>query len=544
MRVHIVCEAPADDRQRGSVLYRLASVLAEQLQWSIADEPDAKADLNYFFPYVTWAQRFRGWHETPVAAYFSHRDTQRQRKLSWWKSAALEVDMRVVTARRYLDEMLAFGPAAHARPPLDRDRFDIATRIPQLAKPTIGVSGFVYGDGRKGEDLVQELAAGLDGRAKMVATGAGWPVPGGTIPYDDLPAFYQSLDLFVCASRIEGVPMTILEALACGVPCVVPEGVGIVDELPTMDGLYRFQPGDAESLLYAVNDALFRLQRFPVGRQALRSATEAYNPTTWADDHLRAFEGLLYNAPVVIDESPGTGHAGLYMVAFGRPSRDCASLAITSFKRQMPGIPVALVSTEPLGPEDIFIRQPETDIGGRSAKTRIDSLAPADWEYILYLDADTETVADISFLYSLLTDGWEFVICKNPGKYHTTRRMVRPDNVDECEETYNLMGTDEALQFNGGVFAYRRNARTRRFFRDWHYEWNRFCGRDQAALLRALWANPLRIYTLGNAWNTVDRYCDITETAGIIHRPMTARRWSGIIPGRTDSPEAWEQVKQ
>jgi hypothetical protein len=44
--------------------------------------------------------------------------------------------------------------------------------------------------------------------------------------------FYNSLDLYVCASRSEGTPRPILEASACGVP-VLTTDVGIVPELVT-----------------------------------------------------------------------------------------------------------------------------------------------------------------------------------------------------------------------------------------------------------------------------------------------------------------------
>lgn len=43
-------------------------------------------------------------------------------------------------------------------------------------------------------------------------------------------AFYQSLDVYVCASRVEGAGRPVLEAAACGIP-VVSTDVGIVPEL-------------------------------------------------------------------------------------------------------------------------------------------------------------------------------------------------------------------------------------------------------------------------------------------------------------------------
>lgn len=49
------------------------------------------------------------------------------------------------------------------------------------------------------------------------------------IPNEEMPSFYQKLDLLMCASLSEGTPMPVLEALCCGVP-VVSTDVGIVPE--------------------------------------------------------------------------------------------------------------------------------------------------------------------------------------------------------------------------------------------------------------------------------------------------------------------------
>jgi Nucleotide-diphospho-sugar transferase len=140
-------------------------------------------------------------------------------------------------------------------------------------------------------------------------------------------------------------------------------------------------------------------------------------------------------------------------------------------------------------------------------------------------------------------DGWEMVFCTNPAQYVIAREMIRPDNEDECKETFNSVGTDEFLQYNGGVFSFRRNERTARVFRDWHDEWMRWAKRDQAALDRALYAHPLRVYTLNGVWNCITRYPDVRpEDAVILHYPMQARSWRGMINGRLDSSEAWAMV--
>lgn len=49
------------------------------------------------------------------------------------------------------------------------------------------------------------------------------------IPHEEMPGYYNNIDIYVCASRTEGTPNTVLEAMACGVP-IISTDVGIVPE--------------------------------------------------------------------------------------------------------------------------------------------------------------------------------------------------------------------------------------------------------------------------------------------------------------------------
>lgn len=528
MKIHIVSKEANPER----ILSRLAATLAHETGWSLGRTPRGDVDLNYFLPYLDYESV-----QTGTAAWFTHFDARSDRKAELWQQVAAAVDLRTTSTMSYAEALAAVGPVVKVPPPLDRQAFALADLPDEIS---IGVSGYVYQDGRKGEDLIRRLY-GDNRKLNWQATGRGWSIPTRSVTTDQLPAFYQSLRLFVCASRIEGVPYPPLEALACGVPVVIPRGVGLLDDLPDLPGITRFDTGDYDSLKEAFEQALNQLG--DVDREALRAATEPYTPSAWARAHEHAFEALL-NPPAVEVLPDWRGCAGAYYVAFGAPARECALNAISHWHERMPGVPTALVSDAPLGPEDVFVEQPDADIGGRIAKISIDELAPVDWRYVLYMDADTEVVADVGFLFQALVDGWELVICKNPSRFHVIREMKRPDNGDECDLTFDALGSDELMQLNGGVFAFRRCERTARFFRRWRTEWERYGKRDQAALLRALYAEPLRVYVLGNEWNTVVRYDPAERTAGILHYPMEARRYAGHFNARLDSPEAWKQVRR
>lgn len=87
----------------------------------------------------------------------------------------------------------------------------------------------------------------------------------GWMPYPDMVSYFNSLDIYVCASDMEGTPLTVLEAMACGLP-VVSTDVGTVREV--------FGPRQAELIVRersrdAIAAALRRLVREPQTRREL-----------------------------------------------------------------------------------------------------------------------------------------------------------------------------------------------------------------------------------------------------------------------------------
>jgi len=523
------------DKGANNVLDRQAQALSAAAGWNYTDSPTGKADLTHFICYVEYGERFSDWHVTPVSAWFTHKEADREWKLFWWELAAQNVDLRITAARLYLPELEFYGPAALCDHPALDGQFVVGEKQ-KNERLKVGVSGFVHPGGRKGEKLVARLAGSKLGKhVELVGSGRGWPCPTRLYNWDELPGWYNSLDLLLCTSSVEGVPMPPLEALACGTPVVVPEGVGLLDDLEG-PGVYRYPAGDFDRMQKAVERAL-KAEHDP---QNLAAGVAGYSASAWAEDHKRAFLDLKAQAHV---ESDRHGKRGVIYVAYGEPSRRCAKGAIESFRRHMPGVEVGLIGSEPLGSEDVFIRCDDVDIGGRHAKTRIYELAPRDWQYVMYLDSDTEVCTDISFLFNVLMDGWDMVIAKNPVKYHLAWQMKRSDNHDECDYTFDQLGTGELIQLNGGVFAFQRNERTANFFHAWHVEWNKWGKRDQGALLRALFTHPLKLYVLENyPWNAITRYEKRADVC-IKHYPMTARRWRGKVYHRSDSQEAWSTVR-
>lgn len=416
-------------------------------------------------------------------------------------------------------------------------------------KIIIGTSGFTYPASqdkqpRKGENLYGMLSKDIDfNDCSFVASGRGWPVRTMGYKWPDMPKFYQSLDIYVCTSLIEGIGYGPLEAMACGVPVVIPKDVGIFDELPNLENVHRYTVGDYNDLKRALLDAINNVKIGAVNVPSLIAAVSKYTHKQWVDDHTTIFENFLYGVKTLPPKDKWLDHACIFYTAYGEPALECVTRAIISAKKYLPQIPVVLASNKSGYGEDVFVYHDDTDIGARSVKTQIYELAPKEFEYVLYLDADTEVVSsDVKVLFDFLEDGWAFVICINPAQYVLTREMARPDNKEEMDKLFELHGTDEMLQLNGGVFAFRRNERTEKLMNDWYNEWNIYGKRDQAALDRTLFNHPVKMYVLGNEWNTITRYLPAERTAGILHYPMSARRWKGRIEGRLDAGEAWGSI--
>ncbi len=547
-RVNIACQNLREDR----IIPRMARLLRDRLGWTLSAAPEP-CEVLYLSGYFE-ANRLRQWPSVPVAAYFTHKEEEPpgNAKAKLFDKVASQVQLRVAMCELYAKELRALGPTITPPLPVERDRFVIAPRKASKL-PVVGFSGYTYANHRKGEDLVKGiLSSPITQRVEWRASGRGWPVPTKRYSWADMPSYYQGLDVLVCPSRVEGGPMPVLEALSCGVRVVIPRGVGILDEIPDTPGICRYERGDLASLLVALEEAVFRAES--IDREALREAVAMHSEEAFVEAHRLAFAetfGQTRTASIVTQAGPykppakrePKGTRGIYTVAFGEPAKQAARELIATIRQHMPDIPIALAAAEPLDCEDIFIEQHDSDVGARRAKIRMYDLAPAEWDTVLYLDADTEVIAPIYALFEWAEDGWELVITKDPHTVDTMQSYERRNNAGDMESTKRTLGSLNAIQLAGGMMAFRRGERVKAFFDAWLAEWEVHGQRDQGPLIRALYTHPLRVWTLGSQWNTFTRYLPIAQSAGLVHYPGKARRWRGMIPGRTDSPAAWRMVE-
>lgn len=291
MRVNILRPWPRRKGRKKGVLDRMMGYLSVLDGWAISEELDPDADVNYIFdPSDRWKtehapwEKYRNW-DGPLACFFTHREEYGIKR--WlWTEAAQTVGLRVSQSLKYLPDLRVFGPSERVTLPVERDRFiQHSPRIRDVY--TVGVSGYNSRSGRKGAQLVYEMSRyPLSKGWRLKAAGRNWPIPTKMYDWADMPRFYQSLDVYWCPSLLEGGPLGVFEALACGIPVVIPAGVGCLNELPNTPGVYRYPRGSFDRAFLAL--ALAKSKGYD--SLVLRNLTKTMTPQQFRADHVRIFE--------------------------------------------------------------------------------------------------------------------------------------------------------------------------------------------------------------------------------------------------------------
>jgi glycosyltransferase involved in cell wall biosynthesis len=98
---------------------------------------------------------------------------------------------------------------------------------------------------------------------------------GGQIRQNDLPRWYRMADLYVSPSHVDGSSVSLLEALASGLPCLVSDIPGNREWIVDGENGWLFQDGDASDLAEKISYAIqYRRSLKTMGEAARRTAEQ------------------------------------------------------------------------------------------------------------------------------------------------------------------------------------------------------------------------------------------------------------------------------
>jgi glycosyltransferase involved in cell wall biosynthesis len=144
----------------------------------------------------------------------------------------------------------------------------LAEAFEYLAQKISGIELTVAGCLQPEEQVKKFFAAGVRDRVHVVPL----------VKREDMPAVYAEHDIFVFPSLSEGMPLTLLEAMAAGMPVVTTETSGMADVVEDGFNGLLVPPADTESLVEAIE----RLLRSADLRKRLgQQAQETMRRYTW-----------------------------------------------------------------------------------------------------------------------------------------------------------------------------------------------------------------------------------------------------------------------
>ena len=97
---------------------------------------------------------------------------------------------------------------------------------------------------------------------------------GGQISQTDLPAWYHMADLYISPSHVDGSSVSLMEALACGLPCLVSDIPANKEWVFEDKNGWLFRDGDADHLAEKILAAMNQREKLPEIGRASRGEAE------------------------------------------------------------------------------------------------------------------------------------------------------------------------------------------------------------------------------------------------------------------------------
>jgi glycosyltransferase involved in cell wall biosynthesis len=135
--------------------------------------------------------------------------------------------------------------------------------VPQKERRTIQVLFSGNPTLRKGAHWLPDIAKRLNKHIRIYYTsglrnsgsipGRSNLIPVGSIPYTDMPAFYNTMDIVLMPTVREGFSLAVLEAMSCGLPVVASNCCSLPEQVVEGKGGYLCPVGDVDSFAERLN---------------------------------------------------------------------------------------------------------------------------------------------------------------------------------------------------------------------------------------------------------------------------------------------------
>ncbi len=97
---------------------------------------------------------------------------------------------------------------------------------------------------------------------------------GGQVSQTDLPRWYHMADLYISPAHVDGSSVSLMEALACGLPCLVSDIPANKEWIVEDENGWLFKDGDANALAEKIQAAISQRERLPEISRASRKSAE------------------------------------------------------------------------------------------------------------------------------------------------------------------------------------------------------------------------------------------------------------------------------
>jgi L-malate glycosyltransferase len=119
---------------------------------------------------------------------------------------------------------------------------------------------------------------------------------GGQISQTDLPHWYHMADVYISPSHVDGSSVSLMEALACGLPCLVSDIPANKEWVVEGENGWLFRDGDSDHLVEKILAVMSQRENLPeIGRASRRSAELRADWKKNAEALMQVYRSLLPN---------------------------------------------------------------------------------------------------------------------------------------------------------------------------------------------------------------------------------------------------------